>query len=119
MPLQDLGLLQYLPLRGKAIFIFVQKTTANVKVSCLLLHSLHTCKEHDKDWYIILAIEDCKLNICRKFSWLHECFGIHEGRQDRKTNNRYKHIYGRNHLYRGTEGHQKRFKNFGFTNLNI
>lgn len=61
MALQDLGLLQYLPLRGKAIFIFVQKTTANVKVSCLLLHSLHTCKEHDKDWYIILAIEDSNL----------------------------------------------------------
>lgn len=92
MALQDLGILQDLPLRVKAIFVFVQKTTANVKASCLLMHSLHTCKEHDRDCYILLAIEDCKLDICREFSWLHECFGIHEGRQDRKANNKYRHI---------------------------
>lgn len=92
MALQDLGILQDLPLRVKAIFVFVQKTTANVKASCLLMHSLHTCKEHNRDCYILLAIEDRKLDICREFSWLHECFGIHEGRQDRKANNKYRHI---------------------------
>lgn len=112
MALQDLGILQYLPLRVKAIFIFVQKTTANVKVSCLLTHSLHACKEHSKDWYSLLAIEDCKFDICREISRLHECFGIHEGRQDRKSNNRYKHIYNRNHLYRRHRRSTKRVQEF-------
>lgn len=108
--LQDLEILQYLPLRVKAIFIFVQKTT--VKVSHLLTHSLHACKEHDKDWYILLAIEDCKLDILREFSWLHECFGIHEGRQDRKVNNRYKHINSRNQLYRKDRRSPERVQEF-------
>lgn len=113
MALQDLGILQDLPLRVKAIFVFVQKTTANVKASCLLMHSLHTCKEHDRDCYILLAIEDCKLDICREFSWLHECFEfMKEDRTGKLTTST--DIYSRNHLYIKDSGSLKRVQEFWF-----
>lgn len=118
MALQDLGILQYLPLRVKAIFIFVQKTTANVKVSCLLTPCTHA-RSTTRTGTVFWQLKTANLIYAGKS---HGYMNALEFMKEDRTGNL---ITGTNTYtieityIGGTEDQQKGFKNFGFTNLNI